>query len=64
MGKVYWTRLCKVWHMKAWRKWFKLSQFFSDFKRENPCSRIWKHKGFVVVPWSEELSTKTLVRQY
>jgi hypothetical protein len=50
--------------MKAWREWFKLSQFLNDFKWENPCSRIWQQKGFGVVPSSEELSTKTLVRQY
>ncbi len=37
VGKVCWIGLCKVWHMKAWRKSFSLRLFSTYFKRESQC---------------------------
>lgn len=42
--KMFWTRLCKVWHMRVWRKSFNLSQFSTYSKRETQClnMKAWK----------------------
>lgn len=50
VGRMCWTNLCKVWHMKiTWRKSFNLSKFSTYSKRESP-TWIWKYEGFVGIP--------------
>ncbi len=55
--KVCWTRLCKVWHMRALKKSFNLSQFSTYSKMESPCLNIKAWRLVAILP-SQKLSTK------
>jgi len=57
--KVCWTRLCKVWHMRVFKKSFNLSQFSTYSKMESSCLNI-KAWRLVANLSNEKLSTKHL----
>jgi hypothetical protein len=59
--KVFWIGLCKVWHMRVWRKSFNLPQFSTYFKRKAHVW-IWKNER-IVIPSSENLSIEMLIIQ-
>lgn len=58
--KVFWIGLCKLWHMRVWKKSFNLPQFSTYFKRKAHVW-IWKHERLVVIPSSEQLSIEMLI---